>query len=535
MNMLHVLAAISISRKVSIMFLALHLLFYQEFALAATVTTGISVTSACAGNYFGCAAFSNDKVKCWGREGCWGKGIGTYYDNTGDELSEFGDGLPFVSISNGTASIAGIACGYCHMCVRFDSGVLKCLGWNGNGQIGAGINDFVVGEVSGQSGDDVISADLGTDIKALDITLGGIYTCAIVTGKRVKCYGNSASDALGIPSGLGDGKSSANMGDALPFVSLGVGVEVATIHASPESQNNCVVLSAPNNATQRIKCWGLGNNGQLGYGDTSNRGSDPNTMGDNLPLVDLGTESRVKQVSPGRYFTCALLITNNLKCWGYGGSGSLGSGSQSQITATGDALPFVEIDQGKTIKSVTTGKEHTCILYTDDVTFKCVGYNGNGELGQGDTNDRGNTPDTKFPNISAIDIGLEGKRIAAAYASHSITCVFLDNYVAKCWGWNRYAQLGSLTKRNVGDEPFEMGTNLTSIEFFTPTNSPTKSPTPPTTKTPTTNSPTNGAPTSPTKKPTSSPTKETQSGAFAKIKATTLLIASCLLMIAVLI
>ena len=35
------------------------------------------------------------------------------------------------------------------------------------------------------------------------------------------------------------------------------------------------------------KCWGLNNVGQLGYGDTANRGDGSNEMGDSLPFLDI--------------------------------------------------------------------------------------------------------------------------------------------------------------------------------------------------------------------------------------------------------
>ena len=48
--------------------------------------------------------------------------------------------------------------------------------------------------------------------------------------------------------------------------------------------HGCVVL---NNG--RLKCWGANDAGQLGYGDTKNRGDAPQEMGANLSFVDIGS------------------------------------------------------------------------------------------------------------------------------------------------------------------------------------------------------------------------------------------------------
>src|SRR5690606_33135312 len=73
-----------------------------------------------------------------------------------------------------------------------------------------------------------------------------------------------------------------------------------------------------------IKCWGHNGRGQLGLGDTSNRGANANQMGDNLDAVDLGTGRTAMAIVAGQYHTCALLDDASIKCWGYNENGQLG-------------------------------------------------------------------------------------------------------------------------------------------------------------------------------------------------------------------
>eukprot|EP01083_Nonionella_stella_P030599 83875_1 len=48
--------------------------------------------------------------------------------------------------------------------------------------------------------------------------------------------------------------------------------------------HTCIVST-----TYKVKCWGYNFHGQLGYGDTNNRGDEANEMGDNLLEIDLGS------------------------------------------------------------------------------------------------------------------------------------------------------------------------------------------------------------------------------------------------------
>jgi alpha-tubulin suppressor-like RCC1 family protein len=107
-----------------------------------------------------------------------------------------------------------------------------------------------------------------------------------------------------------------------------------------------------------LKCWGSNNNGQLGLGDTKNRGDEPNEMGDDLPAIDLGQGRSAVQVACGFQFTCALLDNGEVKCWGFNHEGELGLGDTKnrgdRRLQMGDNLPPVELGSGRTATQISS-------------------------------------------------------------------------------------------------------------------------------------------------------------------------------------
>ena len=53
-----------------------------------------------------------------------------------------------------------------------------------------------------------------------------------------------------------------------------------------------------------LKSFGQNWAGHLGYGDTENRGDDSDEMGDNLPVVDLGSNFTIADMTGGNRVTC---------------------------------------------------------------------------------------------------------------------------------------------------------------------------------------------------------------------------------------
>jgi alpha-tubulin suppressor-like RCC1 family protein len=68
------------------------------------------------------------------------------------------------------------------------------------------------------------------------------------------------------------------MGLNLPFIDLGRFVAIRSVQAGYE--HSCALLEDGG-----VKCWGRGDDGRLGQGDTRSRGNRPMDMGDYLPPI----------------------------------------------------------------------------------------------------------------------------------------------------------------------------------------------------------------------------------------------------------
>ncbi|KAJ1472088.1 regulator of chromosome condensation 1/beta-lactamase-inhibitor protein II, partial [Baffinella frigidus] len=279
----------------------------------------------------------------------------------------------------------------------------------------------------------------------------------------VKCWGWNKNGQLG----QGDTKnrgdlSKDEMGDTLPWLDLGNGRTALSVSAGFAS--TCAVLD---DAT--LKCWGYNTNGELGQGDTSNRGDGTSEMGDKLPPVDLGVNRTAVSVSAGWYHTCAVLDDATVKCWGYNANGELGLGDDVShgitINEMGEKLPAVELGDGRTAVSVSAGYYFTCAVL-DDATVKCWGKNDNGQLGQGDTKKRGNGGEgSEMGNeLAAVDLG-NGRTAVSVSTGRDYACAVLDDATVKCWGHNDEGQLGLGNMEDRGDGNSAMGDELLPVDL----------------------------------------------------------------------
>jgi hypothetical protein len=79
------------------------------------------------------------------------------------------------------------------------------------------------------------------------------------------------------------------------------------------------------------RCWGGGDLGQVGHGNTANIGDTAGQMGDDLAQIDLGTGRTAAAITAGEEHACAILDDATVTCWGEGADGKLGNGATDPI------------------------------------------------------------------------------------------------------------------------------------------------------------------------------------------------------------
>jgi alpha-tubulin suppressor-like RCC1 family protein len=212
-----------------------------------------------------------------------------------------------------------------------------------------------------------------------------------------------------------------------------------------------------------VKCWGSGNYGELGYGNTD-QVNDPSTVGP----VNLGVGRKAVAVDTAAAHTCVILTTGDVMCWGYNYFGTLGVGYNQNVNPmvgddeTPDTVGTLDLGGHKALK-VSGGDQNTCALY-DDHTVHCWGVGWRGKTGDGmDANE------FDAPPATPVDLGT-GRTAIDVETAADHTCAVLDNHAVECWGFADDGRLGYGNLNDVGNHetpgaagPIDLGMGATAV------------------------------------------------------------------------
>lgn len=460
-----------------------------------------------------CALMEDGLVRCWGsnQQGQLGIGIASGASTpslvsglpapaavlrlsamhtcallTTGELWCWGTGTPVAGVSNlptraldAPPDIVKLSVDQNRTCVVTRAGEGKCWGYSGTGLVTLqGLEANVVELVPGNLNACALRRDgsvwcdgtgyyglLGPDRSGenlpmarleqmptgiVQLSMGYDYACALTLYGGVKCWGKNEYNQLG---SVGTELLSSTTPEEV------MGLPDAALTLSVSDANACATLASGN-----VHCWGLNSVGQLGDNTTTNRATP-------TPTRPIGHTS--KAVSAGGRTTCSTGTNGTISCWGE----RFGSSSFDLTPATFDtgtsptsllvsevAVEFgylcaastrrvacsrslsgspasgaqfgalTEVDGiAGAVSSLTLGVGTACVVVDGGV--KCWGDNRYGQLGDGTTEAR-STP------VTPVGLSTGVKKVVMNGAH---TCALMQAGPAKCWGTNWSGQLGDGT------------------------------------------------------------------------------------------
>ena len=401
------------------------------------------VATLALGDSHSCALRDDDEIVCWG----------------GDSNGQLGNGkmadrVPPVTVK-GIGNARQISAAGHFACALLRNGRAECWGVNRSGQLGSGNdeNSFVPTRVRRLGK----AAHIST-AGAIDYDRG--HTCAVVSHGRLECWGGGPLPA---------GRANARGGSYLPVPLKGINDAVQLSGwGGRNGMNWCAVLRSGRLECWRsflrglpvitkrlggvvsvgvgdgrvcavlrngkVECWGSGTCHQLGNCTKLRRQHQIYKV--RTPLALSGIRN-ARMVASGDDYSCAVLSTGRIKCWGLNGFGQLGAGSTA-----GRKQPLL-VKGIKNAVAVSAGSYFACALLRSGKVM-CWGSNGDGELGDGLYHLVKGTG-CQFRNCDFSRTPVKVKGIANARAINAgdlHACANLTNGRIKCWGFDSYGELG---------------------------------------------------------------------------------------------
>ena len=329
---------------------------------------------------FSCALEGDGSVWCWGD----------------DQFGQLGIGKPAayqtrpVRVPIGNA--VQVATGGAHACALISDGTVQCWGFNTDGQVGYG------GRGLEWDTPIVVGHDTGVLRNVASVVTGARNSCAILTDRSVRCWGNNY------------------YGSSL----FGYG------HGLPLSDPNLLAYSPQPTHIPAVSELSLGGLGGGGLDDYENG---------NLQIGQDGGD-----------FGCAKLLDSTVWCWGSNYRGQIGNGS-TDWGPSGDITDPTILDgsaaNGTNLRGLAMGGDFAFGI-RDDGALVAWGAVDGGALADGNTSYDNKSCRENGGNCRAHPIATQGAFLTASAGGLSSCGLRTDGSVS-CWGSNVWGAIGDGT------------------------------------------------------------------------------------------
>ncbi len=272
----------------------------------------------------------------------------------------------------------------------------------------------------------------GIPTAVVSLAAGSLHSLALTSGGSVYAWGLNSSGQLG------DGTTTTRK---TPIqVKLEDGTPLSHVVAISGGDSFSLALTSDGN----VYAWGLNSSGQLGDGTTTNRTTP--TFIAFFPSVSI---SGVVGIAAGANHSLALGGNGKVYAWGYNVNGQLGDG-----TTTQRVIPTLVPGLSK-ITAITSGGYHSLALDSSGAVF-AWGSNKYGQLSVGTADNKAHSVPTAV--LTAGGAALGGVSALAAGQFHT---VFLAGGLVSGVGFNGDGELGDGTKIS---RAFPVPTTLTNVK-----------------------------------------------------------------------
>ncbi len=256
-----------------------------------SMPAGVTFASIHAGGIHTCALTSLGVAYCWGFNG---------YGQIGDGTNARRIAPVEVSMPAGVTTFASISVGGYHTCALTSLGVAYCWGNGAYGQLGDG---------SSTVSNTPVAVSMPGGVTFVSIQAGYNHTCALSSAEFAYCWGYNLLGQLG----TGDTTEKTTPSITMPPLSLNASVSSGGNHTCARTGSGLAY------------CWGNNGHGQLGNGSTTF-----STIAVSVSMP--GGVPSFASIHGGYSHTCALTSEGVAYCWGNGEYGQLGNGNTTNST-----------------------------------------------------------------------------------------------------------------------------------------------------------------------------------------------------------